>query len=96
MATNANQPTTIKIDETTKERLKRIAKTRHRTPHWIMLDAIRQYVDREEKREAFRQAGMNAWKEYQETGLHVTGDEIIAWLKTWGDEDEKAAPQCHR
>lgn len=92
----AIKPTTIKIDVDTKERIKRLAETRHRTSHWMILEAIRQYVDREEKRESFRQDAIDAWQEHQETGLHVTGDEVIAWLDTWGEENEKAAPVCHR
>ncbi len=50
---------------------------------------------REEKRETFQQETLKAWEEYQETGLHVTGDDVIAWLKTWSEENEKAAPVCH-
>lgn len=90
------RPIAIKIDEDTRERIKRLAEARQRSSHWMMLEAIRQYVEREEKREAFRQDGINAWKEYQETGLHVTGDEVIAWLDTWGEENEQAAPVCHK
>ena len=60
-----------------------------------MREAIRQYVEREERREAFRQDAVSAWNEYQETGLHVTGDEIVAWLDRWGEQDEKATPSCH-
>ncbi len=90
------RPIAIKIDEDTRERVKRLAEARQRSSHWMMLEAIRQYVEREEKREAFRQDGINAWKEYQETGLHVTGDEVIAWLDTWGEENEQAAPVCHK
>ncbi|MHB1054100.1 MAG: CopG family ribbon-helix-helix protein [Thiobacillus sp.] len=90
------RPVAIKIDEDTRERVKRLAEARQRSSHWMMLEAIRQYVEREEKREAFRQDGINAWKEYQETGLHVTGDEVIAWLDTWGEENEQAAPVCHK
>lgn len=89
------RPIAIKIDEDTRERVKRLAEARQRSSHWMMLEAIRQYVEREEKREAFRQDGINAWNEYQETGLHVTGDEVIAWLDTWGEENEQAAPVCH-
>lgn len=74
------RPTTVKIDQAMKERLKRIADARHRTPHWMILEAIRQYVDREEKREAFRQDGIKAWSEYQESGLHLTANEADAWL----------------
>jgi predicted transcriptional regulator len=61
-----------------------------------MRQAIEQYVEREEKREAFRQDTIKAWDEYQETGLHVTGAEVIAWLETWGEDNEKASPVCHK
>ncbi|MDP3841417.1 MAG: CopG family ribbon-helix-helix protein [Oxalobacteraceae bacterium] len=88
-------PIAVKIDPAMKERMKRLADARHRTTHWVMREAIREYVEREEKRQAFRQDGINAWHEYQETGLHVSGDEVIAWLDTWGEENEKAAPVCH-
>ena len=90
------RPVAIKIDEDTRNRVKRLAEARQRSSHWMMLEAIRQYVEREEKREAFRQDGINAWNEYQATGLHVTGDEVIAWLDTWGEENEQAAPVCHK
>lgn len=96
MAATLTRPVAIKIDEDTRDRVKRLAEARHRSSHWMMLEAIRQYVEREEKREAYRQDGINAWNEYQETGLHVTGDEVIAWLDTWGEENEQAAPICHK
>lgn len=60
------------------------------------MEAISQYVECEEKREAFRRDAVNAWNEYRETGLHVTGDEVVAWLDTWGDENEKTAPECRK
>ena len=90
------RPVAIKIDEDTRARVKRLADARQRSSHWMMLEAIRQYIDREEKREAFRQDGIRAWNEYQTTGLHVTGDEVMAWLDTWGEENEQAAPVCHK
>jgi predicted transcriptional regulator len=90
------RPVAIKIDEDTRNRVKRLAEARQRSSHWMMLEAIRQYVGREEKREAYRQDGIRAWNEHQATGLHVTGDEVIAWLDTWGEENEQAAPVCHK
>lgn len=68
----------IKIDENTKARVKRLADARQRTSHWLMREAITQYVDREEKREAFRQDTLKAWKPSVQTGLHVTADEADA------------------
>jgi len=26
----------------------------------------------------------------------VTGDEVSTWLDSWGEENEKAAPICHK
>ncbi len=89
------QPTTIKIDKATKERMKRLAEARHRSPHWLILEAIRQYIDREEKREDFRQSGINAWKEYQTTGLHLTLEEADAWLAKLEAGEDVEPPQCH-
>jgi predicted transcriptional regulator len=94
-AATAISPTTIKLDADTKERMKRLAEARHRTPHWLILDAIRQYVDREEKREAFRQDGIRAWDEYQATGLHVTQDEADAWLGKLEAGQDAEPPECH-
>lgn len=95
MQTVATRPIAIKIDDTTRDRLKRLAEARHRSSHWLMKEAITQYVEREEKREAFRQDALNAWQEHIETGLHVSGDEVAAWLSTWGTENEQVAPVCH-
>ena len=89
-------PIAIKIDQDTRDRVKRLALARHRTSHWLVREAISQYVEREEKREAFRQDAVNAWNEYRETGLHATGAEVTAWLETWGDDGEVAAPACHK
>jgi len=61
-----------------------------------MREAITQYVDREEKREAFRQDTLKAWEEYQETGLHATAAEVESWLANWGAEHETPAPACHK
>ena len=96
MAAAAPRAVSIKIDQDPRERVNRLAEARHRTSHWLMREAISQYVEREEKREAFRQDAIDAWNEYQASGLHVTGDEVMAWLDTWGEESEQAAPLCHK
>lgn len=89
------RPIAIKIDQDIRDRVKCLAEARQRTSHWLMREAIAQYVEREEKREGFRQDAIKAWKDYQETGLHVTGDEAMAWLETWGEDNETSAPICH-
>jgi len=88
----------VKIDNEIKERLKNLAKSKQRSAHWLMREAITQYVEREDKRESFRKDAIRAWEEYQDTGLHVTGAEVQDWLNTWGAEanNEKDVPSCHQ
>lgn len=80
IAAAAARPVAIKIDEDTKVRVKRLADARQRTPHWLMREAITQYVDREEKREAFRQQTLQAWESFRATGQHVAADQSDPWL----------------
>lgn len=95
MTIAAVRPVSIKIDEDIKARVKRLADARHRTSHWLMREAISQYVDREEKREAFHQDALKAWEGYRTTGLHVTADEADAWLVQLELGNDIEPPACH-
>lgn len=87
--------TSIKIDDELKDRIQHLADLRQRSAHWIMREAIVQYVSREEARESFKQEALAAWSAYQETGRHLTGKEVRTWLNAWGTEAETELPQCH-
>lgn len=87
--------TSIKLDDELKGRVQNLATARRRSSHWIMREAIAEYVEREEKREALRQDTLKAWDEFQATGLHAGADEVEKWLSRWGTEDEQPAPACH-
>lgn len=60
-----------------------------------MREAIQQYVEREEKREALRQEAISAWNEYRATGLHVTQEESDAWLARLEAGDDAEPPERH-
>jgi predicted transcriptional regulator len=87
--------TSIKLDPNMKDRVQRVADSMRRTPHWVMKEAVEKYITDAERREAWERESLEALKEMDETGLHVTGEEVIAWLETWGADDEKPAPECH-
>ena len=87
--------TSVKLDDQLKARIQQLAHVRDRSPHYLMREAIERYVDQEEARERFQQEAKESWQHYQETGLHVTGEELFAWLRTWGDENPTAPPACH-
>ena len=87
--------TSLKIDDALNERVQQLASQRRRSSHWIMLEAIQQYVEREEARESFTQEALASWAAYKETGRHLSGEDVHGWLNTWGTDDEKPVPECH-
>ena len=87
--------TSLKLEAETKARLQRLADTRRRSTHWLMREAIQQYVEREEAREQLRQDALAAWSDYQTTGLHVTADEADAWLAQLETGEDADPPLPH-
>ena len=62
--------TSLKLALEMKERIQRLASARRRPAHWILREAVEQYVEREDKREQFRQAAHVAL-------YHYNGEEIV-------------------
>jgi len=88
--------TSIKIDTETQQHIQLIAKRKHRSAHWIMLEALRDYIKRDAEKEQFIQEALTSWKSYRETGQHLSGQEVQDWLSTWGTDNETKAPKCHK
>lgn len=87
--------TSINLDDDLKSRIRHLASLRHRSAHALMREAIEQYVEREERREALRQDAINAWNEYQASGRHVTQEEADAWLSQLAAGEDTKPPECH-
>jgi predicted transcriptional regulator len=87
--------TSVKLDDDLKNRIQQLADVRQRSAHWIMREAIRDYVEREEAKEGFKQEAVASWKAYQETGRHLSGQEVRDWLNTWDTDKETEIPPCH-
>jgi predicted transcriptional regulator len=76
------KPTSIKLDEDLRDRVQHLAEARRRSSHWIMREAITQYVEREERRETLRRDTLRAWEEFEATGLHASAEEVEKWLSS--------------
>lgn len=87
--------TSVKIDDELKSRIQHLADVRRRSAHWIMCEAIRDYVEREEKREAFKQDALDAWAAYQSNGQHLTLEEADVWLAALEAGEDAELPGCH-
>jgi predicted transcriptional regulator len=88
--------TSLKLDEALKSRVQQLADARRRSAHWIMREAIQQYVEREEGREALKRDALQAWERYQATGRHLAEDEADAWLAKLEDGEDADMPECRR
>lgn len=87
--------TGLMLDAETAARMLRLAKSRRRSPHWVMRDAVEQYLAREEARERAWQDAQAAWDIFQADGRHVTGDEADAWLAKLEAGEAADPPECH-
>ena len=88
-------PASVKLPLELKERIKNLAEARSQSAHAVMLQAIESYVEREEKREALRQEARAAHEHYMLTGLHLTGEEVDAWLDDLAQGRDMEPPKCH-
>lgn len=88
-------PSSVKLPQALRERVKNLAEARNQSAHAVMLQAIENYVDREEKREALRQEARAAHEHFMLTGLHLTGEEAAAWMDKLADGQDAEPPACH-
>lgn len=82
----------VKLDDETCRRLEALGEARKRTPHWLMKEAIRQFLDREEETDAIRRDTLARWERYVETGGTIDHGTVDAWLETWGTDREGKCP----
>jgi predicted transcriptional regulator len=80
----------IKIDEETRDRLRALAEARRRTPHWLVKEALAEYLTREEIRERERLEDEARWERFALTGEAVSQEDVVRWLDALaGGEDAR-------
>ncbi|MFI4999562.1 MAG: CopG family ribbon-helix-helix protein [Reyranellales bacterium] len=89
-------PVSLKLDAEERTRLGALATARRRSSHYLMREAVREYLTREEARQSFREEASDAWRDYKESGLHATQAEVDTWIDSLGTRKPKRAPKCHR
>jgi len=91
----AADTTSLKLGTDLRSRYKKLALARERSSHWLMKEALAEYIEREEKRESFRRDAIESWEEYEANGLHLTGEEVAEWLRRRASGEEVDLPECH-
>jgi predicted transcriptional regulator len=93
--TTTTVPMSIRLDVTARERLKAIATRQKRSAHALATEAINLLIEQKEREYAWHQSCDAALKHFDETGLHATHEEVMAWMESWGTDKELPAPVCH-
>ena len=95
--TSPEKPNTVsvKLDPSDRERISVLATTKKRTPHYLMKEAIREYIEREESRQNFINAAERSYEHYKETGSHISLDEFSAWADDVEKNPGAPMPVCH-
>jgi len=86
---------TIKLDPSDRDRIASLAALKKRTAHYLMKEAILEYVQREEARQSFIKAADTSFEHYKETGLHITLDEFSAWVDDVQKNPDAPITACH-
>jgi len=74
----------IRLDDDTQVRLKTLGQKRDRSPHYLMKEAIEEYLRREETLEAEKALMQARWEKYELTGETVDHSKVKAWANSLG------------
>lgn len=58
----------VKLDQETRDRLRRLGSTKDRSTHWMMKEAVARYLDVEERYEREKAEDDARWQRFVETG----------------------------
>jgi predicted transcriptional regulator len=83
--------TSVRIQEDLKQPLERLADKLQRSRNWLINEAVKEYISRQESEST-------KWKETLEAitsvknGDVVDGEKVHTWMKSWGEESEQKPP----
>lgn len=84
--------TSFRLDDDLEEKLEVTVTKLQRTKGWIINDALRQYIAREEQTLRMLEETTEAIADIQAQRV-VSGEEVMKWLETWGTALEATAPK---
>ncbi len=85
--------TSLKLDADVKERLNKLAGDKRRSANWLMGEAIREFVDREEALAEFDRQTIAALEEYDRTGKAVSEAAADVWLARLAAGEDVPPPE---
>jgi predicted transcriptional regulator len=82
--------TSVRVPDDMMKRLETTATRLRRSKGWVINDALREYLSREERRTQRLEETRAALAEV-DAGELIAGDAVLSWIDSWGTPDEVAA-----
>ncbi|MBK1699483.1 CopG family ribbon-helix-helix protein [Thiococcus pfennigii] len=84
--------TSVRMPDDLLQRLDSMATRLRRSKGWIINDAVREYLEREDLRQRRDEETREALAEL-DAGQVVDGEEVLAWIDSWGSDKELEPPR---
>ena len=84
--------TTVRLQPDVEEGLEVMAGKLHRTRSWLINQAVREVIQRQEQDQARWQETLEAMESVAQ-GKVVSGEAVHTWLRSWGSSDELPPPK---
>jgi len=84
--------TSVRMPDELLQRLDSTATRLRRSKGWIINDAVREYLEREDLRQRRDEETREALTDL-DAGQVVDGDQVLAWIDSWGSKNEREPPR---
>ena len=84
--------TSVRMPDDLMRRLDAAAERLRRSKGWLINDAVREYLEREDKRLRRLEETKDALAEL-DAGELIDGDAVLTWLDSWGTDHEREPPR---
>ena len=84
--------TSVRLTDELQEQLEQTAERLRRSKGWIISEALNEFIAKEERVLARIERTRKALDQV-EAGQMVDGDEVMAWIASWGTDKETQPPR---
>lgn len=84
--------TSVRLSDEMQEQLEATAERLRRSKGWVISEALNEYMAKEERALARLERTRKALDQV-ETGQVINGDEVMAWIASWGTDKESSPPK---
>ena len=84
--------TSVRLTDELHDRLEETAERLRRSKGWVISEALVEFMEKEERALARLERTQKALDQV-EAGQVVDGDEVMAWIDSWGSDKESRPPK---